>query len=121
MSLKSLYTVCSQRTNDSQLHISLIFNLAHKVYKGHFPDNPITPGVCLLHVAKELTEMRLNTSLRIDRILSVKFLRLVIPSDECYTYHISILEKSEINMKVRVLIKRDDVVYATAQIIYHIN
>ena len=34
----------------------ITLNPAHPIFAGHFPGNPITPGVCMLQIIKELTE-----------------------------------------------------------------
>ncbi len=32
-------------------------NADNVIYKAHFPSNPITPGVCLIQMALEITEL----------------------------------------------------------------
>ena len=32
-------------------------NADNVIYKAHFPSNPITPGVCLIQIALEITEL----------------------------------------------------------------
>ena len=44
-------------------------NADNVIYKAHFPSNPITPGVCLIQIALEITELCKNTDLEIKKLL----------------------------------------------------
>ena len=51
----------------------------HTIYKAHFPGEPITPGVCVIQIAKELLEDYLQRPLAIKAVKNVKFLAVVSP------------------------------------------
>lgn len=50
------------------------------IYAGHFPGFPITPGVALLTIVRELLERRLHTSLTLTSADDVKFLHPLTPA-----------------------------------------
>lgn len=52
------------------------------IYGAHFPDMPITPGVCIVQIVEELLSDYLQRNLQISTIKSVKFLSVLKPSDE---------------------------------------
>lgn len=80
MLLKDFYKVISLEENDSQKYLAIIFvNEKHEVFKGHFPDNPIMPGVCMMQIIKELTEQITESSLVMQRLINVKFMALINP------------------------------------------
>lgn len=55
MLLNSFFTINEiQEAEKYTIRISL--NPNHEVYKGHFPGNPIAPGVCLTQMVKETIE-----------------------------------------------------------------
>ncbi|WP_459209523.1 3-hydroxyacyl-ACP dehydratase [Aquimarina rhabdastrellae] len=56
-------------------------NPENDVFKGHFPNKPITPGVCMLQIIKELTEERLQTSLLMTKASNVKFMAVINPEE----------------------------------------
>ena len=64
----SLYTIQSKQSQDDAAQYVLILNAEHEIYKAHFPGRPITPGVCLLQIAKELLEDHSGASLEIQQI-----------------------------------------------------
>jgi 3-hydroxyacyl-[acyl-carrier-protein] dehydratase len=48
--LNKLYSI-EEKTNDK---VKVKLNQNHEIFSGHFPGNPILPGVCSLQIAKEL-------------------------------------------------------------------
>ena len=49
------------------------------IYQAHFPGEPITPGVCIVQMGKELVEDALHQELYIDYVKNVKFLSVLSP------------------------------------------
>lgn len=50
-----------------------------EVYKGHFPGEPVTPGVCSVQMIKECAEKVLGYPTRITEIKSCRFYRPITP------------------------------------------
>jgi len=53
----------------------------HPVFDGHFPGNPILPGVCTLQIAGELLSKYLDQKLMLVKSDNIKFMSLVIPAE----------------------------------------
>lgn len=80
MLLQDFYTIKSITKNDDHNYVVVIFiNEKHDVFKGHFPGNPIMPGVCMMQIIKELTEQITNTTLVMQSLSNVKFMALINP------------------------------------------
>lgn len=80
MLLKDFYKVTSLTKIDSQKHLAVIsVNEKHEIFKGHFPGNPIMPGVCMMQIIKELTEEITESSLIMQSLSNVKFMALINP------------------------------------------
>lgn len=80
MVLKDFYKVLSEeKTGDSRYNIRILVNASHDVFKGHFPGNPIMPGVCMIQIIKELTESITKSTLMIQTLTNVKFMALINP------------------------------------------
>lgn len=59
--------------------IQITLNTNHKVYKGHFPENPIAPGVCLTQMVKETVEHITNKKLTMVTGDNIKFTAILNP------------------------------------------
>jgi 3-hydroxyacyl-[acyl-carrier-protein] dehydratase len=80
MLLKDFYKVVSLENTAENKHLVLIHvNAEHEVFKGHFPGNPIMPGVCMMQIIKELVEQISGTSLFMQSLSNVKFMALINP------------------------------------------
>ncbi|KAF2336408.1 hotdog family protein [Flavobacterium daemonense] len=80
MVLKDFYKILSEeKTGDSKYTITILVNEKHEVFKGHFPGNPIMPGVCMIQIIKELTEKITQETLMIQTLANVKFMALINP------------------------------------------
>ena len=92
----SLYTVTDQQNTGDAARYTIVLNAEHVIYKAHFPGMPITPGVCLLQIARELMEDHSGQPLEITMVKNVKFLSVIspveLPEITCSLSHISMAE-----------------------------
>ena len=80
MLLKDFYTISSQeQTSDGNFTANINVNAAHEVFKGHFPGNPVMPGVCMMQIIKELVEGIIESDLFMQSLSNVKFMALINP------------------------------------------
>ena len=54
-------------------------NAGHPVYRGHFPGNPVVPGVCQIQMVTELTGKAVNKKLMLAESDNITFLSLINP------------------------------------------
>lgn len=97
MRLKNdLYTVLCRDTNALAGTFEVKLNPGCFIYKAHFPGEPVTPGVCIVQMAKELLEELVDCQLDIVRVKNVKFLSVLSPTDDSVvTFCVKKVEVSE--------------------------
>lgn len=83
MQLKNnLYTIAHKQLEEgysgSLYELELIPSSV--IYQAHFPGEPITPGVCIVQMGKELVEDALQQELHISYVKNVKFLSILTPT-----------------------------------------
>lgn len=80
MLLKDFYTVENiEKISDEKYNATVFLNKEHAIFKGHFPGNPVTPGVCMMQIIKELSQEILGSSLILKSSSNVKFMALINP------------------------------------------
>lgn len=80
MLLKDFYTVENvEKISDEKYNATVFLNKEHAIFKGHFPGNPVTPGVCMMQIIKELSQDILGSSLILKSSSNVKFMALINP------------------------------------------
>lgn len=78
--LDSLFKIESQTAQDGAYCYTVRLDPEHFIYKAHFPGEPITPGVCILQISKELLELAVGKQLAVSVVKNVKFLRIITPT-----------------------------------------
>lgn len=80
MLLKDFYRVNTlEKISEQSFSVRLSLNKEHEVFKGHFPNNPVTPGVGMMQIIKELTEQITEKKLFLANASNVKFMALINP------------------------------------------
>ena len=77
--LNNLYHIVSKDVVDASIRYNIHLDASHFIYQAHFPDEPITPGVCMIQIPKELLEEHLGIGLEIQKVKNVKFLNVISP------------------------------------------
>ena len=77
--LNDFYSVDNWSMTENTLSCTLSFNAGHPIFDGHFPGNPIVPGVCTIQIINELLERALGQKLRLANSSNIKFLQLITP------------------------------------------
>jgi 3-hydroxyacyl-[acyl-carrier-protein] dehydratase len=81
MFLNSLYQIKKILTESEGSKFSVIIELnpAHEIFNGHFPGNPILPGVCMVQILKELLINYSGCKLILKNAGSIKYLSFIDP------------------------------------------
>jgi 3-hydroxyacyl-[acyl-carrier-protein] dehydratase len=81
MLLNNLYTTRMMEIapDGSAVRSEIMLNSNHPIFEGHFPGNPILPGVCTVQIIKELLELSIRKPLKMVKAGSIKYLGFVNP------------------------------------------
>ena len=81
MLIEGFYTVATtKQISENEIHVTVQLHEEHPIFEGHFPGNPVTPGVCMIQIIKEIVQEYLNMKLFIKGISNVKFTALINPN-----------------------------------------
>ncbi|NOR88189.1 MAG: 3-hydroxyacyl-ACP dehydratase [Bacteroidales bacterium] len=96
-----LFSIQEINRDGDQIYAVLSLNKEHIIFKGHFPDAPVLPGVAMMQMVKELLEVVEERALFIEKAGNMKFLRMVNPvNTPILNMEISILER--LNKTIRI-------------------
>jgi 3-hydroxyacyl-[acyl-carrier-protein] dehydratase len=81
--MNDLYRVTGQPSpEEGHLLATLVFDPAHRIFAGHFPGQPVVPGVCMMQIVQELGEKYIwNAPTRLVHADAAKFLRMIDPRE----------------------------------------
>ena len=67
------------KDNPGSFTVTIELNDKHKIFKGHFPGNPIVPGVCMIQIVKEILSKLLKKNLFLSEGSNIKFISVIKP------------------------------------------
>ncbi len=79
MLIQGLYKITAVENTSSEISADIHLNKDHEIFKGHFPGNPVMPGVCMIQIIKELTEKVLEKNLFLSVSSNIKFMAIINP------------------------------------------
>lgn len=107
--LNKFYTLVSSSEEQGKLVFKIELNSFHSIYKGHFPGNPITPGVCELEIVKDCICRTLNRQLYFSYISSCKFISPINPVEQNkLSVLISILDNGNNTYSIKAEVVNED-------------
>ena len=74
-----LFTYIDLLADGDKLKIAISLNATHPIFKGHFPEQPVLPGVCMMQIVKEVAEIYLGKKLQLQKATELKFLSFIDP------------------------------------------
>ena len=76
----SFYTLAAPpETAPGRVQATIRLNPDHAIFAGHFPGQPVVPGVCMLQIIKELLEDATGRRVQLTQAGNVKFLTVLVP------------------------------------------
>ncbi len=66
--------------NETGVHAGLHINADHKIFEGHFPGQPVVPGVCMMQMIKEIFENATGRATDLVKANEMKFMVIIDPT-----------------------------------------
>jgi 3-hydroxyacyl-[acyl-carrier-protein] dehydratase len=79
MPITELFHIDRFQTSGKDISATVALNPVHPIFSGHFPGQPVLPGVCMIRIVKELLENATKNALTMVRADQIKFLTVIDP------------------------------------------
>ncbi len=112
MLLDDFFSILSAGKKDDVVTCRLKLNPDHRIYEGHFPGNPVVPGVCQIGMIRETTEYLTGRHLMIRKADQIKFLRMINPHEHHQPeLEITFRESREGEEEISAVLRQGDIVF----------
>jgi 3-hydroxyacyl-[acyl-carrier-protein] dehydratase len=75
-----LYTILTiNKEAEDSAKVDVQLNPNHDIFKGHFPQQPVLPGACMVQMLRDILQKITDTKLEFHRGQNIKFISLVVP------------------------------------------
>ncbi len=81
MLINDFFEILESNNDTLSTVVKVKLNPQHAIFAGHFPDNPVTPGVVLIQMVKEVLEDVLSKKLKLLSMARCKFLKVLDPRE----------------------------------------
>ena len=78
--MNDFFTILNLDRSDMNLTSRVELNPNHGVYEGHFPNQPVVPGVCMIYMIKTILAIALEKDIQFEKIGSSKFIKMLNPA-----------------------------------------
>ena len=110
--LNDFFNIVSSDKAGEKFNVAVTLNPAHEIFKGHFPGNPVVPGVCMIQMLKEVLEHIHHHRFTLKEASQLKFLAVLNPEKVKHlNIEINILKNDENGMHVSGSFYKDDLVF----------
>lgn len=79
--LNNFFTISEQAVSETDIKAELLIDTEHQIFTGHFPNQPVVPGVCMMQMIKEITELALEKQTNLIEAIELKFLAVINPQE----------------------------------------
>ena len=79
--LNDFFTINDKVTSETEIWAELFINANHKIFDGHFPNQPVVPGVCMMQMIKEILELIIGNETNLLQAAYMKFLAVINPQE----------------------------------------
>lgn len=88
--MNDFFTIVSKNSISEGAYSYVVeLNAGHKVFEGHFPGNPIVPGVMSMMMIRMLAEESLGRTTRYTVVKDCKYLQTIIPDGTALTVNVT--------------------------------
>jgi 3-hydroxyacyl-[acyl-carrier-protein] dehydratase len=97
------FVINNLEVQDFTIKADLEINARHKIFQGHFPQQPVVPGVCMMQMVKEIIEQVIEKKTNLSKAAEMKFLAVIDP-----------LQNNHIQTTLKYAIEEDDCIAVSA-------
>lgn len=98
--------------DNGRINALLEINPNHRIFDGHFPGQPVVPGICMMQMMKEVLESAISDKVRLASADNIKFLRAIVPGENnFFQAEIISVHGENGNIKVSATLKNEGVTY----------
>lgn len=111
MLINDYYTIEGTSTQEDAHLYHIRLNPECQVYRGHFPEQPVSPGVCNIQMLKELAEQTVGRRLFMSNLNLCRLTTLVTPQEHPTMTATLVLDEKEGTYKLRATLGNGEETY----------
>lgn len=78
--LNDFYSIEKLSNNSDTINGTINLNTSHAIFKGHFEQMPVVPGVCQTQLIKEVLQEVVKQNLALTKGTNIKYTGMIVPT-----------------------------------------
>ncbi len=108
----NFFELASVNDSAGKLTAVIHFDKTHEIFQGHFPGQPVVPGVCMIQMVKEILVQVVGNATRLEVADLVKFLTVIDPRETSTVYMELIYSNLENDrVKISATLFNEEIIY----------
>ena len=106
------FKILSVEKGGDNYNVAVELNPAHEIFNGHFPGNPVVPGVCMVQMVKDILKHIFQKEFTMKQASQLKFLAILNPNEVLQlNVGLSILKEDESGLTVSGTFQKGELVF----------
>jgi len=109
--MQKIYSIIDSKIDNNEIIYNIKIDFSHPLFKGHFPNKPILPGVVMCDIIRHLVSDYLDIKVNLSFAKSIKFSKLIIPSNDNNYFVKTLINTTDGGYNVKSSISKNEIVY----------
>lgn len=110
--LNDFFKILTVEKSEKKIIIGIELNAAHEIFKGHFPGNPVVPGVCMVQMLKEILSHIYKKEFTMQEASQLKFLAILNPVEvQKLTVELNVLKQENEAMIISGTFQKAELIF----------
>lgn len=105
-----LYFIQNTIADNNSVEAIITLNSKHSIFEGHFPSQPVLPGVCMMQMTKEILETVQHIKLQLSKADDIRFSAMIIPDGKELLFSIQYKPSEENALQVVAKITKEETI-----------
>lgn len=92
--MEEFYSILGRADEAGATTFEVMINKEHRVFEGHFPGNPVVPGVMTMMMVRELAEQLTNEKTHFAQVGQCKYSAMIVPDGKPIKVRVALKEKT---------------------------
>jgi 3-hydroxyacyl-[acyl-carrier-protein] dehydratase len=111
MPLNDLFTYKITELLPEKVEAHLVINFAHEIFQGHFPGNPVLPGVTQIEFIRRLLSDLYKCEAQLKTARDIKYMNPMTPENAAEVDFIAEIDHSDGEIRIRGSFKKGDLIF----------
>lgn len=110
--LNDFFELMLMRITENKFHVEVELNPEHEIFLGHFPGNPVVPGVCMVQMLKEVLACYHGKEFTMKDASQLKFLAILNPKEvKSLSIQYTVVKSENDSMVVSGTFQKDELIF----------